>query len=442
MNFKRQILQFFLLLFSNLSIAQNFHFNIGKEISDFSGNVIADTIRFKITTLPKQVNNSFGLSKICFNISHNKTSDLKIELLSPNNTRVWLTNRNGGDEGSNFIGTCFRSNGFNGYIHQNKAPFSGEYTPDGRLDFINNGQDPNGEWKLLITDLKIHDSGIIHDLDIFFTENPNPNSNKVPCNLENGENCLCSDSSKICDLLPDLVILKQFTIDQIKEYPWNHFQYPRQLRLAATIANIGDGPIETIGKNEWYCGKSRVDSSIKCPNGEYARQILYQKIYYKKDKNLESKLIPTGTNYFDDKPGHNHFHVDSWVAFRLLKSNSRKKIIAKGQKVSYCLFDTGICNNEDKLCEVDGVRYGQKNLVNYGLGNFVDCKSGYQGISVGGYDTYGMLYEGQFIELPKNLKSGKYILEIEIDPENKYLEKDKSNNIYHQEVQISKQRKH
>jgi len=107
--------------------------------------------------------------------------------------------------------------------------------------------------------------------------------------------------------------------------------------------------------------------------------------------------------------------------------------------VSYCLFDSGACTNNDGLCAWNGSVFGEKNLVNYGFGTYASCKSGKQGISVGGYDTYGMLYEGQFIQLPKNLPSGEYLLEVEIDPEKKYLEEDRSNNTYCQSVFISKQ---
>lgn len=50
-----------------------------------------------------------------------------------------------------------------------------------------------------------------------------------------------------------------------------------------------------------------------------------------------------------------------------------------------------------------------------------------------------MLYEEQFIQLPKGLKSGDYFLEIEINPNHIYEEKDRGNNIFRMPVQISKQ---
>ncbi|MGR3809175.1 lysyl oxidase family protein [Jiulongibacter sp. NS-SX5] len=437
-----------LLMLPLMSLSQTYSSEIGgKVISDYTGILAADTVEIAVKGLPLVINESFGLSKVCFTIQHKRVSDLKVELFSPDGNEIWLTNRNGGLEGENYFQTCFRSNGFNGYVHQAKAPFRGEYIPDGRFEFLNNGQNPNGVWKLIVRDLESGVQGKLDYVNLTFEKDPMPNFEKSPCSLSEGKGCECPDGTQDCDLLPDLVILPSFTKDQIQEYPYNHYRYTGHLRLAATIANIGYGPIEVFGKNEWYCNDTPVEGDVKCPDGENPRQRIYQRVYKKNGDNLVYEDLVSGTNYYDEKPGHDHYHVDDWVEFRVVKQKNKRngsikrKVIAEGAKVSYCLFDTGICNNGDSLCYVNNTIYGQKNLPNYGLGNFIDCKSGLQGISVGGYDTYGMLYEGQFVKLPKGLKPGTYILEIEIDPEHKYKESDRSNNIYRQEVYLSKQRK-
>jgi subtilisin-like proprotein convertase family protein len=436
-------LNFIIILSAN---AQVFKGETG-AIQDFPGVLYADTFKVAVSGIRQKIDFEYGLSKVCLRIGHTKSSDLKIELFSPDGNEIWLSNRNGGDNGQNYYFTCFSSNGFNGYIHEGTAPFYGEYIPDGRMEFINNGQNPNGEWKLLVRDLESTNTGYLESIELFFDTNPIPNYLKPPCSESSPQGCQCSDEESDCKLLPDMVILPAFTQNQIKEYPYNHYRYPGQLRLAATIANIGNGPVEVFGKDEWFCGDTPSSKGAKCSDGSYPRQKIYQRVYEKSNDSITFKDIEAGTNYYDDKPGHDHFHVDDWVEFRLVKEKSNSKgkikrdIIADGQKVSYCLFDTGICNNNDSLCLVNGVVYGKQNLKNYGLGNFTSCTEGVQGISVGGYDTYGMLYEGQFIQLPKRLKSGKYILEIEVDPEKNYFETDISNNTYSQEVEISKQRK-
>jgi subtilisin-like proprotein convertase family protein len=440
---KRICLIAWLVCSSYLINAQQF-VGDGGRISDVKIFVRADTFKINIKGLPKLINDKFGISKVCFNITHPRVSDLKIELRSPNGASIWLSNRNGRDTGRDYMNTCFRSNGFSGYIHQADAPFEGEFIPDGRFSFLNNGQNPNGEWKLLISDLREGQAGVLNYFSIEFSENPMPNQAAMPCSFENPAGCKCSETTNTCELLPDLIILKKFTEQQIKEYPKDDAHYAGQLHFAASIANIGDGPMETNGMSEWFCGTTKVDSLTKCADGKYARQKVYQRIYTKNGDKLSWKDRLAGTNYFDDKPGHNHFHVDDWVEFRLMKEElenkkMKSKLVAKGRKVSYCLFDSGICSNQDNLCEEKGNVFGEKNLRNYGLGNYTECKSKKQGISVGGYDTYGMLYEGQFIQLPKGLKSGLYFLEIEIDPNHIYKEKNRNNNIFRMPVQITKQ---
>lgn len=435
------------LLFCWFSNAQAQQFiGTGGKISDFKTTAMADTFWAATKGMPTRIDEKFGISKACFNITHPRVSDLKVELVAPDGKSIWLTNRNGGDLGRDYSNSCFRSNGFNGYVHQAKAPFEGEFIPDGRFSFLNNGQDPNGKWQLLITDLREGETGTLNYFRLEFSNNPMPNAEATPCSFEKPENCACSGKKENCVLLPDLIILKKFTEQQIKEYPKDDPYFPGQLHFAASICNIGDGPMETIGKSEWFCGGEKVDSTVRCTDGKKARQLVYQRIYSKSGQELTYEDQLAGTNYFDEKPGHNHYHVDNWVEFRLVKMqkrffSKRKKrlVLTKGSKVSYCLFDSGICNNRDGLCEIGGVTHGEKNLKNYGLGNYSECKSKRQGISVGGYDTYGMMYEGQFIQLPKGLKSGTYFLEIEIDPNKIYQEKDRSNNTFRMPVEISKQ---
>lgn len=442
----RWIILLFLLV-SALDLSAQTFFGKGGVISDFHADFQLDSFSVSVKGLPSQVNTKFGISKVCVNILHPRVSDLKLELRSPDGISIWLTNRNGGDNGRNYTDVCFRSNGFSGYIHRGTPPFvEGEYIPDGRFSFLNNGQNPNGLWTLLIRDLKKGETGTLNYFSLQFEQNPTPNEDLSPCSFENGYSCKCPDGKSSCELLPDLVMVPKFTEFQLKEYPYNDPNYPGQLRFAASIANIGDGPMETYGKQEWVCGDKKVDSTTKCPDGSYPRQLLYQRIYKKQGDNLIWTERKSGTNYFDDKPGHDHYHVDDWVEFRLIKETVLKNrtvkrtLISKGRKISFCLFDSGICNNGDSLCAIGGTVYGQKNLSNYGLGNYTSCKAKMQGISVGGYDTYGLMYEGQYLQLPKGLPSGEYMLEIEIDPLGIYKEKTRKNNILRTKVNISKQR--
>ncbi|WP_461131093.1 proprotein convertase P-domain-containing protein [Spirosoma aerophilum] len=432
------------LLSSSSGYAQRF-FAQGGAITEYSGIHRIDSFPIVVRGLSTIASDSIGITKVCLDIFHPRVSDLKVQLLSPDGTSIWLTNRNGGDVGRHYRNTCFRQNGFSGYIHEAKAPFEGEFTPDGRFSFLHNGQNPNGIWYLLIEDLKAGEAGALNYVQLEFDKLPSNSRNTEPCAFESAAGCGCPDGRRQCELLPDLIILPRFTQTQIKEYARNDPNYPGQLRFAVSIANIGDGPMETLGKREWFCNGHLVDSALKCPDGSYARQKLYQRIYRKAGDTLTWTDRTAGTNYYDSKPGHDHYHVDDWVEFRLVKltpakdGKTKRTLISKGRKVSFCLFDSGICQSRDSLCAYRNQVYGEKTLINYGMGNYTDCKAQKQGISVGGYDTYGMLYEGQFINLPKGLASGTYQFEVEIDPGRIYREKDRTNNLFTMLVTIAHQ---
>jgi hypothetical protein len=443
------LLQFTLLILalklsSNAVHAQQFT-GRGGSITDKQSGYAVDSFPIVVSGLPATINASFGISKICINITHTKVSDLKVELLSPDGTSIWLTNRNGGDNGQGYFNTCFRANGLSGYVNLAEFPFTGEYIPEGRMTFLNNGQNPNGTWYLLIQDLRSEHVGSLNSLTIGFEENPTPGAGNEPCRLDNGAPCKCPDGNRDCELLPDMVAFATPTKSNFKEYPHNDPNYPGQLRFAVSIGNIGDGPLEIMGNNNWFCGDTPVkDLSTICEDGTHARQHVLQRIYHKQGDSLVAKDLKAGSSYYEDLPGHNHYHIDNWVEFRLVskKSNGkRRKLIAKGRKISFCLFDSGICNNADGICDVGGQIYGDKNLINYGLGNYIHCNthSQSQGLSVGAYDTYGLFFEGQHLDLPKGLRAGTYHLEIEIDPEGMYREKDKSNNILSIPIQLNKQ---
>jgi hypothetical protein len=273
---------------------------------------------------------------------------------------------------------------------------------------------------------------------IFGTQPARQNITKT-CALESIGLCECPNGKQLCKLLPDLVIVPYFTKTQIQEYAYNDNQYPHQLKLAAAIANIGYGPMEIKGSNEWICGKNKTDSGSICPNGMVSRMKVKQRIFTKNNDSLLFEDCDAGTMYFEDKPGHNHFHVNDWVAFRLIKKiNKKRTVVAKGNKVSYCLFTNGIFYQNDSIGNINNKQYGEK-MPNYGIGYYPTCDFNKQGISVGGYDFYGMLYEGQYLTLPKGIKNGTYILEIEIDPNHWYQESNKKNNVFSMQITLTKQ---
>ena len=361
----------------------------------------------------------------------------KLTLQNPYGSGIWLSNRNGKDQGQNYINTCFTQYGTDGFIHRAETPYTGTFIPDGQMENLNDRSNPNGAWIIFIEDLRKGLSGKLDSITLSFGTQPAIKTKVKGCGRGDHELCECPNGSENCELLPDLVILASFTDDQIIEYPFDDSYYPGQLRFASTIANIGFGPLEVVGTDEWICGEKVVSKEQICEDGTKARHRLRQKIYSKSGDSLISKLVNAGTLYFDDKPGHDHYHVDDWVEFRLIKKNNNE-ITSKGKKVSFCLYDTGACFKNDDICRVNGISYSE-NMPNYGLGSYATCGYTEQGISVGGYNTYGLFYKGQYLQLPKDLEAGNYWLEIEVDPTHRYTESNTKNNVYRKEIYLSKQ---
>ncbi|MDZ4839339.1 MAG: lysyl oxidase family protein [Bacteroidota bacterium] len=418
----------------------------GGQIPDNDATYRPYIIAVQVSGLPDKIDARFGLERVCLNITHDRISDLKIELISPDSTSIWVTNRNGGDNGKNYLETCFADNGFSGHLYENKAPYVGTYIPDGKINDFNNNQNPNGTWYLVVQDLLIDVEGTIDYVHLDFGNQP-PKEAYTPCNTNNPTACACPKrKSKKCELLPDLIIGARMTEIQFQEYSTTDKYYPRQVRLAVATPNIGFGPLETQGTGNWICDGKPVDGPIRCPNGQNARQYLDQIIYYKKKGKISTYRKRAGTNYFDSSRGHNHFHADDWIEITLRNKiegepDARKwPVLSIGHKVSYCLFDSGNCTDENQMCQDGDNGYKSvQNLPNYGFGHYIKCESNLQGISVGGIDHYGQSFEGQYVTIPENTCNGQYYLVVEVDPTNKFKESDETNNVFVMPIKLQLQ---
>lgn len=397
------------------------------ELHDFYNEFLQQEIPIEVSGLSQKIDENFGFESVEITLHHNRTSDLKIQLQAPDGTTSWVTNRNGGLDGKDYIKTKFSFFGNNGRINAAKNPFTGEYIPDGQFNYFNNSQNPNGIWKLLIEDLKSGEKGFLDEVKITFGNHPAKIKKREYCSFDTPQ--FCSNNGKTAELLPDLVIVPFFTKTQFQEFGKNDVQYSSQLKISVAIANIGSGPMEVFPESL---------ENFTNDHGKKRFQLL-QKVYSLKNNKFTSENKKSGTIYFEEKPGHQHYHVDDWIEMRLVKiTNGKRQVTSKGAKVSYCLFTNGMLFEKDETSIINNKQYGS-NLKNYGLGDYPSCDLMKQGITVGGYDYYGLMYEGQFLQLPKDLKNGNYILEIEIDPQNKYHESNRKNNLFSMPIKIDKQ---
>ena len=424
---KKNLLFFFVFLYISVN-AQTFTNSTGGSIPDNNTEVC---FPLTISGLPTQINTtSFGLTKVCIDVTHTWDSDLKIRLKAPDGTVVLLASNNG-SSGNDFTNTCFSANGSNGAIGSGTPPFTGTFAPFESTNLLNNLQDPNGIWYLCALDEVNSDTGDVVSFSITFGANPPADTifggtPGGPCGMTNGMACVCPDGSQLCDLLPDMTASALIIQN-------NHTEYPGYITLSNATPNIGWGPMEIHGSDSCYCGTVLVPcATVTCPDGSYPKQKLVQTIYHKNNGVITSSNVLTNS-VMSYHPTHGHIHVDNWAGFSLRKSTSNPDattwpIIATGTKVSFCLINLGDCTSDYGYCK-DG-NYGtvltQADIPNSPFGLVNGCGSD-QGIYVGNLDVYSQGMAGMSIDLTGVCNGDYYIVSI-TDPDNNFLESNETNN--------------
>ncbi len=162
----RAKLLFIALLFSLLGAAQSFT-GTGGAIPD---NVTQIEFPLTVSGLSQTtLNADFGLKQICLNINHTYDSDLNVYLVSPSGVAINLFSGIGGGD-DNFTNTCL-SQTATANIGTASAPFSGTFKPQETIGNVNNGQNPNGIWKLRILDTYPADQGTLINWSVTFGSN-------------------------------------------------------------------------------------------------------------------------------------------------------------------------------------------------------------------------------------------------------------------------------
>ena len=145
------------------------------------------------------INSTYGLAQVCVTITHPYTEELEILLKAPDGTIVPLSIQNGGS-GNNYTGTCFTATASTP-VKFGTAPFSGSFLPEGYLGAVNNGQNANGVWNLLVQDRRTAaNAGSVVNFTLSFTNAPAPQPPAFPActgNIPVGTDC--ANAPLICD---------------------------------------------------------------------------------------------------------------------------------------------------------------------------------------------------------------------------------------------------
>lgn len=194
--------------------------------------------------------------------------------------------------------------------------------------------------------------------------------------------------------LPDLIVrqepLLHTEIDRLSE-PGREL-----LRLTAGTANVGLGPLELRGGTVLNATQAEVSQRIFLSDGTWFDRL---------------------AGVFTYHPSHGHVHFDDWTVFRLreaLPDGGVGAIVAEGSKVSFCLQDFVVDDPANPSFDRFGV--------------YATCGYEVQGISPGWGDTYDWWLPEQWIDIT-GVPDGPYWLEVEVDPDDRLLEADESNNV-------------
>ncbi len=211
---KKVHLLFLAICFSAFTNAQTISQTVNVSIPD-NGPVISIPITVS-GLLPPALNNSWGLEKVNFSMTHTYDSDMAAWLKAPDGTTILLFDNVGG-AGANFTNTTLKWDATTN-ITNGAAPFTGSYQPMGMMGLINNGQNPNGIWEFQFQDQAGVDVGTVSFISITFSINPAPglalDSTKLPIiNINTGGNAI-QDAIKIPAL---------FNIIDNGSGNWNYF---------------------------------------------------------------------------------------------------------------------------------------------------------------------------------------------------------------------------
>ncbi len=257
---------------------------------------------------------------------------------------------------------------------------------------------------------------------------------QTQCTTTNATDCDCLDGSSDCDLLPDIT-----SSDDLLMEAGSLIENPGEILLSVGTPNIGHGPLRVIETDYFVCGTDTIYDATgleTCPDGSAPHQIIDQRIYHKNGSTMTYWDQNAGSMTYH--PDHGHFHTDDWGVFTLRKAidgvedPTEWPIIGYGSKMGFCLMDLANCASPGNYghCREDDGTVVTNDIDNYGLGGGgYNCGITNQGISVGYLDIYDYYLDGMSIDVPDGVCNGDYMIVVQIDPNNNYLEESDNNNV-------------
>jgi len=188
---------------------------------------------------------------------------------------------------------------------------------------------------------------------------------------------------------------------------------------ASDIIAVASGSTRTMrfAALNWNNGSGRLEVRSGAEDREAGRQKVYQRIY--SDTGTYRDVLAGSFVYHE---AHQHIHFDDFALYTLQPVNAPGASQRTSAKTTFCIMDTN---------HIDAGLAGSPSSPGY-----TTCDASVQGMSVGWGDEYGSHLDGQSIDVT-GLPDGSYNLKIEVDPKNRIVESDESDNVSNQVVKKS-----
>jgi Lysyl oxidase len=177
--------------------------------------------------------------------------------------------------------------------------------------------------------------------------------------------------------------------------------------LSVVTDTVTGSPTLRFGTTSWNNGSGPLE--LRAGAVGQAGQDVYQRIY-RSDSSYYDRLAGTYVYH----PLHQHFHFEGYALYTLRPLNAPGASDRQSSKTTFCVMDTTSVNTS--LPGAPTVAF------------YTTCGSGVQGMSVGWGDRYGPSLPGQSFDLTGS-PDGDYQLIIQIDPQQRLLESNESDNM-------------
>ena len=233
------------------------------------------------------------------------------------------------------------------------------------------------------------------------------------------------------DLLPDLVALPQQNVTFGP--PFDIFDDPVPPGSTCHQSEIDEDHAHTCLRFDQVLGnigKGALDIRFNQPSGvppvDDQEVPTTQRIYR---SNGTFSDVPAGNVHWHAI--HQHYHFDGFAQSNLWRIDSRGRRagnapIATGNKVSFCIATTNIDPDYWGRRAFGADAYPAPDCLEpYSTSGGLDHFK--QGMSVGWTDEYNWFLPGQYVEVT-GVPSGDYILDTTVDPTDRLIESDRTNN--------------